>query len=279
VQVPRIEGASRTDQALARRLERTEAAGNAGFVEARARLNPDHGSTWIEVAGAYAMFDGLDSPITQTFGLGMFAPLEAADLNTIESFFLERGAATHHEVCPLSDPAHLVILSERGYRPIEQSTVLCQSLPLSASPTGRPGAGVTARLMAPGEEDLWIDTSVAGWSSAPEVAFLVRGFAEIMAKGGGAGCFVAELEGRAIATGAMVLHDGVALLAGASTVPEWRGRGAQAALLAARLRYAAEQGADLAMMAALPGSQSQLNAERQGFRICYTRTKWGSRIP
>jgi hypothetical protein len=60
------------DVALARRLERTEARANAAFVESRARLAPDVGATWIEVAGAYAMFDGVGSPLTQTFGLGMF---------------------------------------------------------------------------------------------------------------------------------------------------------------------------------------------------------------
>jgi predicted acetyltransferase len=66
----------------------------------------------------------------------------------------------------------------------------------------------------------------------------------------------------------------VALLAGACTIPEYRNRGAQRALLQARLRYGAERGCDLAMMVAAPGSASQRNAERQGFRIAYTRTKW-----
>ena len=66
----------------------------------------------------------------------------------------------------------------------------------------------------------------------------------------------------------------VALLAGASTTPENRKRGAQLALLDARLRFAAEHGAELAMMVALPGSGSHRNAERHGFRVTYTRTKW-----
>ncbi len=72
----------------------------------------------------------------------------------------------------------------------------------------------------------------------------------------------------------MSIHEGVALLAGASTVPEARRRGAQLALLDARLAYAAERGCDIAMMCAQPGSASQRNAERQGFRIAYTRIKW-----
>ena len=41
---------------------------------------------------------------------------------------------------------------------------------------------------------------------------------------------------------------GVALLAGAATVPEMRRRGMQGALLAARMRYAYEHGCDVAMM-------------------------------
>ena len=50
--------------------------------------------------------------------------------------------------------------------------------------------------------------------------------------------------------------------------------GAQAALLDTRLAYAASVGCELAMMGALPGSASQRNGERQGFRIAYTRIKW-----
>jgi hypothetical protein len=40
------------------------------------------------------------------------------------------------------------------------------------------------------------------------------------------------------------------------------------------LRYAAAHGCDIAMMGASPGSDSQRNAEREGFRIAYTRLKW-----
>jgi GNAT superfamily N-acetyltransferase len=90
----------------------------------------------------------------------------------------------------------------------------------------------------------------------------------------GAHRFLASLEGEPIAAGGLSLDGGVALLAGASTVPAARRRGAQLALLAARIEFAAAQGCDLAMMCALPGSGSQRNAERHGFRIAYTRIKW-----
>ncbi len=86
--------------------------------------------------------------------------------------------------------------------------------------------------------------------------------------------FMAELDGKPIGTGALTIAGDVALLAGASTIPAARRQGAQLALLEERLRYAAAQGCTVAMMVAQPGSGSQRNAERHGFRIAYTRTKW-----
>ncbi len=86
--------------------------------------------------------------------------------------------------------------------------------------------------------------------------------------------FLVALHGQPIAAGALAIHNRVALLAGASTVPEWRGCGAQRLLLKTGLAYAARAGCDLAMVCAEPGSASQRKAERQGFRVAYTRTKF-----
>jgi hypothetical protein len=70
------------------------------------------------------------------------------------------------------------------------------------------------------------------------------------------------------------MHDGVALFGGSATSPELRRRGLQAALLREGMRYAYDHGCELATMVAEAGSDSQRNAEREGFRIAYTRTKW-----
>ncbi len=86
--------------------------------------------------------------------------------------------------------------------------------------------------------------------------------------------FLAELDDKPISAGMLFIYDEVAILAGASTVPEGRRQGAQNALLDARLKFAREKGCTIATMGALPGSQSQRNAEKNGFRIAYTRTKW-----
>jgi hypothetical protein len=69
-----------SDLALSRRLESAEGHACVQFAEARRRLFPDSGAEWMECAGAYAVFDGIDSPVTQTFGLGIFEEPGAAAL-------------------------------------------------------------------------------------------------------------------------------------------------------------------------------------------------------
>lgn len=263
-----------SDLALARRLERAEARGNAEFVEARASVSPESGAGWIEVAGAYAMFDTVTSPATQTFGLGLFETITPAGMETIEEFFRQRGAGVFHEVSPLADPALLTLLNERGYQPMEFTSVMFRPIRRDTSYAEARNERIQTRLIEESDHELFAQTSAKGWSESTEFADMILEFARIGAKKPGGLSFLAELDRHAIATGAMSICDGVALLAGASTIPEGRRQGAQLALLDSRLRFAAEHNCDLAMMCASPGSASQRNAERQGFHIAYTRIKW-----
>jgi GNAT superfamily N-acetyltransferase len=263
-----------SDLALARRLERAEAHSNAKFVEARAEVFPESDAEWIEVAGAYAMFDGVSSPCTQTFGLGVFDPVAQAELERLEEFFRRHNAPVFHEVSPMADAALLTLLGERGYQPIELTSVMYRPIGRGAELAQPRNERVQARLIRDDEHELWTQTTAKGWSEFTEFAGMIMELGQITAKKTDGLAFLAELDGQPIAAGAMSIHEGVALLAGASTIPEGRKQGAQLALLESRLRYAAENGCDLAMMCALPGSASQRNAERQGFRIAYTRIKW-----
>ena len=263
-----------SDLHLSRRLEKAEGRSNADFVEARAKVSPESGACWQEFAGAYAMYDGASSPLTQTFGLGIFAETAGDDLGRIEQFFRERGAPVFHEVSPLADPALLPLLNERGYQPVEFTSVMFRPLQPGVGLMQRRDEGISVRIAGADEQELWAQTAARGWSEFAELSEFMLGLAQVSAKRAEALSFLAESEGRPIAAGALSICEGVALLAGASTVPEARKRGAQLSLLDARLRYAAEHGCDIAMICAQPGSASQRNAERHGFRIAYTRVKW-----
>ncbi len=113
-----------SDLALARRLERAEGRACVSFAEAQRELHPESGAEWIECAGALAVFNGVDSPVTQSFGLGLFEELNAASLDQIERFFFDRGTAAVHEVSPLAGVAAMDLLCARNYKPIEISSVL-----------------------------------------------------------------------------------------------------------------------------------------------------------
>ena len=261
------------DLALARQLELAEGHSTAQAIEARAALFPESGAAWIEIAGALAMFDGVASPLTQTFGLGLFGAPTDDQVAAIEEFFSERDAPVFHEVSPLADPGLMDVLNQRGYEPFECTSVLVR--PIRVGPPASPDDSlVRVRLVTDDDHEEWAGTSARGWSEQPELEEFMRDLGRIMAVRRGAHRFLADLNGAPIAAGLLSVRENIALLAGASTIPEGRRRGAQLALLDARLRYAASLVCTIAMMCALPGSGSQRNAERHGFRVAYTRFKW-----
>lgn len=218
------------------------------------------------------MFDGIDSPVTQSFGLGIFEELSASSLDVIERFFLDRGAPVLHEVSPLAGTAALGLLCARHYRPIEISNVLYR-------PVERPAleehTHISVRVIDPEEAQLWNDISARGWTHEhPDLLDFVLQVGDISTAREQSLCFLAEINGQPGAAGVLCMHEGVALFGGSATIPELRRRGLQAALLQERMRCAFDHGCDLAMMVAEAASDSQRNAERKGFRIAYTRMKW-----
>ena len=260
------------DFALAKRLENAEGSSAGHFVDARAAVSLKSGAERINVGGAYVLFDGIESPITQTFGLGMSEAANDAVLEEIESFFKRHNSAVFHEVSPLAGVELYALLTGRGYKPIEVTSVMFK--PVESVVTKR---SFKTRPIRDDERKLWAETAAAGWENEmPGLKEFMLDLGNVIAHKTDSVEWFAELDGfsKPVATASVSLSDGVALMAGASTIPEARNQGAQSALLAARLNYASENGCDLAMMCAAPGSSSQKNAERNGFRIAYTRLKW-----
>ena len=83
--------------------------------------------------------------------------------------------------------------------------------------------------------------------------------------------YIARVHGTNAGGAGLRLSEGVAQFCGASTLPAFRRRGVQAALLRCRLRDAAEAACDVAVVTTQPGSKSNHNAQRQGFALLYAR--------
>jgi len=161
------------------------------------------------------MYDGVRSPSTQTFGLGLFQMPSPGDMDKLEAFFKDRGAPVLHEVSPLADRALLPMLNDRGYHPIELTSVMFLPLDAQAPAAADPETPVRVRIVGPEEQDLWAHTAAEGWREFPETADLVPDLMRVDAARQDAVSFLAELQGQPIAAGSLAIHDGVALLAGA----------------------------------------------------------------
>ncbi|MFL6215732.1 MAG: GNAT family N-acetyltransferase [Blastocatellia bacterium] len=257
---------------MAHRLELTDAYGSAAFARAHASLFPETGATAESFAGGWAIFAGVDSPVTQAFALGLDGTVAEDEVARMEEFFRQRGAATTVELCPYADPSIVEVFRKRGYSLIEFSNVLTRRL--THEDAAMVGDGeVRVRHPESHEARVWAETVARGFFPEGDLPpGMIDLFITSLNSATGT-FFLAEVAGEIIGGGVLTMHDGVASCGGASTLPAFRGRGAQTALLRARLRYAAEHGCDLAMVTTLPGTTSQRNAERQGFRVVYTRSK------
>ena len=182
------------DLELSRRLERAEALSNSRLLT-RARLVPDCGATWVDVAGVRAMLDGPSLPMTQP--IARLKPRATAD----------------SEVAPDLEVAHDAEVDAEVADDFSRAT----SDPEVAHDFSRTEPVV--RLIERGKDELYARTSAAGWAKLGS----------------------AILSSRSVASAPSVCRR-------------------------TRLR--------VALMAALPGSSSQRNAERSA-----TPTVSASRTP
>src|SRR6185295_1223645 len=129
-----------------------------------------------------------------------------------------------HEVSPMADPQTVTLLNARGYQPVELTSVLYRVLggpereDGQDTPEGRAqgekAGTVTVRHAGPDDAETYARAAAEGWREFGFDAF-IHEMALVYAACEGLDLFLAELDGRAIATGVLSIHDGVAHLAGA----------------------------------------------------------------
>jgi hypothetical protein len=87
-------------------------------------------------------------------------------------------------------------------------------------------------------------------------------------------CYVAYVDGEAAALGVLHVANGVGSMATGLTLPRFRSKGCQTALLYRRIQDAALAGCDLLVSQCLPGASSQTNQLRVGMRVAGTKVWW-----
>jgi GNAT superfamily N-acetyltransferase len=255
------------DLELTRRMELHEAWGSAAHTEMQAQLYPETGASVLPLSSGCAVYCGQNSPMNGVYGWGLAGPVPPVELAAVQAFFRSHGLPVHINVSPLANTASLALLAEHGYTPADFMNVYARQLgPLGDAPVTAPG--VTIRVAIEAETRLWFTREGAGgdWAEPDGISFMtIRCTLKT-----GARLFVAWVDGEPVGAGALEVHEGVAALMAASTLPAFRNQGIHAALLHARLSAAREAGCDLAMVHTRPGAASQRNVLRTGFALMYT---------
>jgi GNAT superfamily N-acetyltransferase len=173
------------------------------------------------------------------------------------------------------------MLTRRGYLLVGFEHVLGLVLQPGAWPAPQPEAAVQVTRTAPEQTGEFLRLVTAGFShpdgtgTPSHETFSDEALLQVFEDFAAAPSmrrYLARWDGTPAGGGTLRLGgSGVAQLAGASTLPRFRRRGVQSALLHARLTDALREGYDLAVVTTQPGSKSQENAHRHGFSLLYAR--------
>ena len=256
------------DHALALRHERAAMSIEAAFARVHFAMHPDRGSAVAPIADGAAVFAGVGSPMSQATGLGMSGPVADSDLEALEAFYAERGSPARVVVCPHADDSLVATLNRRGYRPVEFENVMVCRLESEPVPTD---SAIERIVAGPELAERYAGAVGPNFAEAGQLTPELREMMAALFAVEGAANVLARIDGHDAGGGALLMRDGLAMLAGAGTLPAYRNRGVHAAVFAERLSLARAAGCDLAVMGSRPGSASQRNAERKGFRVAYTK--------
>ena len=264
---------------LARRLERAETS----LIAEAAAATAARGTSAVFIrhfGGGVAIHAGRGTPFNKVAGLGFLGVPDEGTFEEIEAEFTARESPVQVEISTLGYPAIARMLTRRGYELVGFENVLgcalggcAEDAPVSMS--------FSVGLAKPEEDAAWMHAVLVGFQNSdtydgPEsheridVEVLARVF-EDMASAKGFERYVARADGTIAAGASLRLFEGVAQLCGAATLPDYRRRGIQSALLRYRLSEAARRGADIAVVTTTPGSKSQQNVQRAGFELLYAR--------
>jgi ribosomal protein S18 acetylase RimI-like enzyme len=255
------------DHELVRRLE--DAASEFGI--ARLEALRDRPETGLELrlerfGDAVAPVSPVRRELDFVNRIEHLCAVDAGRLDEIVAFYATYGVDPWLELAPQRDVEALgAALVRAGPRFVGFHSVVY------GRPEGRPAAEVEVGRVEGAEVEAAAGLLLEG-HGVPKSIVATHGRALAAAvEAVGGSLYVARIDRVSAAAAVLTIADGVGYLASAATLPAFRGRGCQAALIAARVADAAAAGCDVITSGAEFASPSQRNLERAGLRIAYTK--------
>ena len=216
-------------------------------------------------AVAIKYLDGGPIHSNQVFGLGTDT-LEAESLGSLDAIlalYREDGLRCNLQLDgPSIEPEAAARLAEKHL--LVTRLVSTQfGLPTAAPP---PPPGVTVRRVVGEAREECFQLFMDVFEVPPEEREEILLTERLENSQPGSHLYIASVEGIPAAAASLDIRDGIGHLTAGATLPQFRRRGCQAALIQKRLADALEEGCDLAVGNAAPYSGSRQNMERAGLR-------------
>lgn len=225
--------------------------------------------TSFEAAPGSALFN-------RALGLGLAEPATEATLDEIDAFFRARGLAYGIPLTPDAQPPELPEwLEARGFHRGYAWTKFARRAEPTNDLDHLRGSTLRVEEVAADRAGVFADVFLRAYG-VPEVA---RPLLERVAGSDGWRCFVAFDGDTPAATGALFVTGSLAWVGAGGTLPEFRRRGAQGVLLAARIEAGIAAGCETLVtetgepIEGKPGN-SYRNLVRAGFEPLYVRRNY-----
>lgn len=271
LEVERGVGPMLVDHALIQRIEDAIAAERSAFAEGMAALRPESRASWLPVAGGRAIYTGADFFSNRALAMGLRGPVSHDDVECVETFYAARGVPSEIEIAAMVDRSLLRLLSQRGYQLVRFRNIYAQALrPLDATGAepAAPSRATEIHAVDASTAAAWSTTLLDGFGYTHDAdRNRVETWNRMVHSLPGVTALVAMIDGQPVGAASVMVLGSTAVLGGAATLPAFRRRGVQRALIEARLAVAARAGCTLAIITADPGSSSGRNAERTGFQL------------
>jgi GNAT superfamily N-acetyltransferase len=254
------------DRRLIHDLESTAALAALDIVESLQHL-PDTAASAKAAYGGALVAMGPGRYVNRAVGVTL-EELGPTDVAQIESFYGELGLPAAIELMSWAPASTVATLAERGY-----TTRWFRGVFASPVVTDMPyRTSIQVHAVESSSVDTWLDAFAQGTGVDDVAAREVSDeFGRAMVSAAMTQAMFATIDGTVVGCAAVQIAGDVAWLGSAATLPEYRGQGVQAALIAHRLRAARRAGCKVGAATAIPSGDSARNLIRLGFQATHTQ--------
>jgi ribosomal protein S18 acetylase RimI-like enzyme len=228
------------------------------------------------IADGWMTYDGPGAYANRAGGFGWTQDVTEEELDILVDFFVQRQVEPRVELSAFAKPELLDALARRRFSLQAVGNVLVKRLDEKVvRPENFVPGDIVIERVDPSDDDTvraYVELSSSGFvregAAVPPVqlALGIRAAKQPTYDG-----FIARYRGELIGGGGSESSDGLTSLFGTTVKREYRRRGVQQALIAARLQRGLERGSDLAVLVSMPGISTERNALRLGFVMAYSR--------